>query len=113
MEKTGNTLLINDKQKNHDTSFLSITVFMQMYHLNIITIHVYFKDEAWQYLNYIFYTFLLNNCDYAILFTCDWKTELFWTILHINVIPLKHNIENWAEKQQLNIPRFKLHISST
>ena len=46
MEKTGNTLLINDKQKNHDTSFLSITVFMQMYHLNIITKHVCFKEEA-------------------------------------------------------------------
>jgi len=46
MEKTGNTLLINDKQKNHDTSFLSITVFMQMYHSNIITKHVYFKEEA-------------------------------------------------------------------
>lgn len=54
MEKTGNTLLINDKQKNHDTSFLSITVFMQMYHLNIITKHVYLKEEAWQYFNYIF-----------------------------------------------------------
>jgi hypothetical protein len=51
MEKTGNTLLMSNKQKNHDISFLSIIVFMQLYHLNIMTIYVYFKDEAWQHLN--------------------------------------------------------------